>query len=47
MESQIYANEGTYKLKLELTTNENNKITSEFSIEIHDPVASIKVDKVT
>ena len=45
LDRQIYSNEGIYKLKMEVVTNENKKITKELEIEIRDPISSIRSDK--
>lgn len=42
---QIFANEGIYKMKLDITTNENQHVIKELTIEIRDPIASIHADK--
>lgn len=47
LDRQIYFNEGNYKLRMEVTTNENQKIVKELDIEIRDPISSIKTDKTT
>lgn len=47
LERQIFSNEGNYKLRMELTTNENQKIVKELNIEIRDPISSIRADKTT
>lgn len=47
LDRQIYFNEGNYKLRMELTTNENQKIVKELEIEIRDPISSIRADKVS
>lgn len=47
LERQIFSNEGNYKLKMELTTNENQKVVKELNIEIRDPISSIRADKTT
>lgn len=39
IDRQIYANEGTYKLRLEVMTNENKLIVKELMLEVHDPIA--------
>ena len=46
LDRQIFSNVGTYKLRMEVTTNENQKIIKEISIEIRDPISTIKADKV-
>lgn len=45
IDRQIYSNEGIYRLKMEVITNENQKITKEIEIEIRDPISSIRSDK--
>jgi hypothetical protein len=45
LDRQIYSNAGTYRMKMEVITNENQKITKELDIEIRDPISSIKSDK--
>lgn len=45
MDRQIFSNEGNYKLRMEVVTNENQKITKDLEIEIRDPISSIKSDK--
>lgn len=47
VERQVYATEGTYKVRLEVLTNENQKITKDVTLEMHDPVASIKAEKTS
>lgn len=47
LDRQIFSNEGNYKLRMELTTNENQKVVKELAIEIHDPISSIRADKTT
>lgn len=47
VERQIYANQGTYQARLELLTNEGQKIVRTFVIEVNDPIASIRADKKT
>ncbi len=44
---QIFSNVGTYKMRMELTTNENQKVVKELNIEIRDPISSIRADKTT
>jgi hypothetical protein len=46
LDRQIFSNVGTYKLRMEVTTNENQKIIKEINIEIRDPISTIKADKV-
>lgn len=46
LDRQIYANEGIYKMRMEVTTNENQKIIKELDIEIRDPISSIRSDKL-
>lgn len=46
LDRQIYSNEGIYRLKMEVTTNENQKVIKELEIEIRDPISSIRSDKV-
>lgn len=45
LDRQMYFNEGNYKLRMEVMTNENQKIVKELNIEIRDPISSIKTDK--
>lgn len=42
---QVFANEGIYKMKLDITTNENQHVIKEMTIEIRDPIASIRANK--
>lgn len=46
LDRQIYYNEGNYRFKMELITNENHKVTKELNIEIRDPISSIQADKI-
>ena len=46
LDRQIFSNVGTYKMRMEVTTNENQKIIKEINIEIRDPISTIKADKV-
>ena len=45
LDRQIYSNEGVYKFRMEVTTNENKKLIKELEIEIRDPISSIRSDK--
>lgn len=45
IERQIYANEGTYTVSLELTTNEGTSFRKEIQLNIVDPAAVISSDK--
>ncbi|MDD2487034.1 MAG: PKD domain-containing protein [Candidatus Gracilibacteria bacterium] len=47
IEKQYYMNEGIYKLKLKIQTNENKEITKNLELEVRDPIAAIKVSKLT
>lgn len=47
LDRQMYSNEGNYKLRMEVTTNENQKIVKEIEIEIRDPISSIRTDKTS
>ncbi len=45
IDRQIFSNVGNYKFRMELTTNENQKVVKELDIEIRDPISSIRTDK--
>lgn len=45
LERQTYV-EGTFRIKLRLTTNENQVVTKELDLQVMDPMATIKADKV-
>lgn len=45
LDRQIFSNVGNYKFRMELTTNENQKIVKELDIEIRDPISSIRTDR--
>ncbi|MDD2565313.1 MAG: PKD domain-containing protein [Candidatus Gracilibacteria bacterium] len=45
IEKQYYVSEGTYKLTLNILTNENKNLTKDIFIDVRNPVASIKLDK--
>lgn len=45
MERQSYV-EGTYRIKLKLTTNEKQFVTKELDLQVMDPMATIRADKV-
>lgn len=47
IERQIYAREGTYRVKLDIATNEGKTLTKFLDIEIRNPAASIKTDRTT
>ncbi|MFB0964650.1 MAG: PKD domain-containing protein, partial [Patescibacteria group bacterium] len=45
IERQTYV-EGVYRIKLRLTTNEKQTVTKEIDLQVMDPMATIKADKV-
>lgn len=47
VERQIFANEGTYTIKLKLLTNENKEVTKDLQLDVVNPIASIQADKLS
>lgn len=47
VERQIFANQGTYNVRLELTTNEGTTFTKDLQLVIRDPAAVIQTGKQT
>lgn len=45
IEKQYYATEWNYRILLKLRTNEGKEIVKELSLEVRDPIASIKTEK--
>ncbi len=46
IEKQYFSNEWIYRIKLKLLTNEGKEIAKEMDLEVRDPIASIRVDKL-
>ena len=47
VERQIFANEGTYTIKLKLLTNENKEVTKDLQLDVVNPIASIVAEKLS